>query len=1152
MKFSPRKKIYPLIDLKLELKNITKEKRKLFQKISYQFYAKLLEINNNNYSRIIYYNRMYRKIKELLVFILNIKYYFKNEEMDENFLMIIYKEIFYICLKYMNRENFDFSFTNESDKNNNVKRFSFGILYIILFYIEFNLGLKIYIKEFLLDLYLHRYFPSYCKHALSALNNNYRYDWIMSSFEIHNRLYYNNIIKVKIYFTNDYFEYYNINEHTTVYDLFNDIFNNSQFFKNFKNKKLYWIYLVQNDPLKDELLPDEMKESYEQEINEIKNLKLKNNSIEENINNINDISINKNNSSINNSTFMSNTNFNLNKTNEKKKRKYDEDLIQYLFDNKGFNKGIFTLYPESNDYQRNNSNDFDYEDNIENINNNINQTSKKLNLNNNNKSESSSESSSSDSKTSNKNNNKEENKSNNNKKEEEKEETKKKSKEIINIQKEEIEEEKMRSLDGRYDNKQLKRINLKSNEFVLEFLGNIEDKLHFNFAKNLKLNMLKNKSDEDDDDNSNNDEYNDNDISSSYEESDGPQIEKIYEVPGKILPDDAFKFDIIFNYFHFQICPRFYTINYLNEKIMEQGDRNMENISEEELDNIFELVSKHFMYNKRNNIVKYDLGKKLGILLIANLRLYNKEIIKSSKLIKYKKENLYTYFFPKNILKHSAFKNVMERMENLITLRMNSTINKNNLENEFIKLCMNYKEFYSTIYEDVYIEIINNDIAIINGINENLEPIHFKYVNICINFEGIALLEKDTYKKLLSFDFSDIVKIYLKNENVIKINIYNENKKYPVELKLNFIFNYKEEVSSGSSKNRKKDQKNLNLNEYDAYFLYEDIISLIQFNLLTNTPTKIVKKKEDFNFIYMKKNKYQNFSEVKKMNEIDIKRFKILKNNTDIYSLIKKKEEKEEKKEEEEEEKEMEEIEEKEEEEEKEDKIRSTVKKDVLSVIMRNNPQMAKMKEIREKEKIEEEKKHITKRTNKSIFSSNSIITLNNENEDDFFSDVKVTGLNDNIEKNKKKRRKEREEKIKTKKIDIEQLLNDDAKTEDIMKEIEEEQRKWEEKINSSASSFSITSSMKDNNSNNEYKINIFKFNEMEEKEKKHIIKEKKLENKIENAQRLLKDRDLVSSKTKEKLNKERMERNSSNLTHDSMSTSTYLSFLSKNQRYPF
>ena len=159
---------------------------------------------------------------------------------------------------------------------------------------------------------------------------------------------------------------------------------------------------------------------------------------------------------------------------------------------------------------------------------------------NNNISESSSESSSS--KTS---NNNKENKSNVNKKDEEKEKTKRKSKEIINIQKEEKEEEKRKSLDGRYNNKQIKRINLKSNEFVLEFLGNIEDKLHFNFAKNLKLNMLKNKSDDEDDDNSENDDYNDNDISSSYEESDGPQIEKIYEVPGKILPDDAFKFDIV-------------------------------------------------------------------------------------------------------------------------------------------------------------------------------------------------------------------------------------------------------------------------------------------------------------------------------------------------------------------------------------------------------------------------------------------------------------------------------------------------------------------------------------------------------------------------------------------------------------------------------
>ena len=74
----------------------------------------------------------------------------------------------------------------------------------------------------------------------------------------------------------------------------------------------------------------------------------------------------------------------------------------------------------------------------------------------------------------------------------------------------------------------------------------------------------------------------------------------------------------------------------------------------------------------------------------------------------------------------------------------------------------------------------------------------------------------------------------------------------------------------------------------------------------------------------------------------------------------------------------------------------------------------------------------------------------------------------------------------------------------------------------------------------------------MNDKMKKHIIKEKRLEKKIETAQELLKDRDLVSSSTRERLNKERKEKNDSNMTHDSMSESSYLSYLSKNQRYPF
>ena len=76
------------------------------------------------------------------------------------------------------------------------------------------------------------------------------------------------------------------------------------------------------------------------------------------------------------------------------------------------------------------------------------------------------------------------------------------------------------------------------------------------------------------------------------------------------------------------------------------------------------------------------------------------------------------------------------------------------------------------------------------------------------------------------------------------------------------------------------------------------------------------------------------------------------------------------------------------------------------------------MKEIHEKEK-KEEIPNESEKISKSILSNNSssIKSL----EDDFFSDVKVTGLNDNIEKNKKIKIKEKMEKVKEKEIDKEE-----------------------------------------------------------------------------------------------------------------------------------
>ena len=502
LKFSPKKQIFPLIDLKSELKNVTKEKRKIFQKISYKLYSKLLEINNNNNVKMVYYNRMYRKIKEIIRFILNIKNTYGKDEINENFLLIIYKEIFYICLKYMNRENFNFTiWSYENDKNNNMKRFSFGILYIILFYLDFNLGLKIYIKEFLLDLYIHRYFPSYCKNALNALNNNFRYDWVMSAYEIHNRIFYKSKIEIKIYFTYNYYEKYYIDEHTTVYDLFLEVFNNSKYFKNFKDKKLYWIYLVENDPLKDELLPDSIKDEYEVEINEIYSLKEKlnaNNDISEieksnikikesnkTIEN-NDIINSKNSANGNNSTIMSNTNPNISESKKKENKiKIDEEYLSYLIDNKGFNKGMFTLHPELDNF----INDlYDSENSVGNVMYNNNDKDSSLSGGGSGKSSSSSNGSQSISESNssqtnkNKNKNNDKNKNNKNNKDNNKKQYKDKIRDSVYGSIVDIKQKQKELNYSKCMNRNIKRINLKSNEFVLEFLGNIEEKLHINFA----------------------------------------------------------------------------------------------------------------------------------------------------------------------------------------------------------------------------------------------------------------------------------------------------------------------------------------------------------------------------------------------------------------------------------------------------------------------------------------------------------------------------------------------------------------------------------------------------------------------------------------------------------------------------------------------
>ena len=80
---------------------------------------------------------------------------------------------------------------------------------------------------------------------LDGINNPYRYEWIMSSYEMKQRLF-NETIKIKIFFYEGYYETYEINEHTTILDLFQKIINVSPIMSKIKERDLYWIYLIEN------------------------------------------------------------------------------------------------------------------------------------------------------------------------------------------------------------------------------------------------------------------------------------------------------------------------------------------------------------------------------------------------------------------------------------------------------------------------------------------------------------------------------------------------------------------------------------------------------------------------------------------------------------------------------------------------------------------------------------------------------------------------------------------------------------------------------------------------------------------------------------------------------------------------------------------
>ena len=84
---------------------------------------------------------------------------------------------------------------------------------------------------------------------IRALNNPFRYDWIMSTLEIYRKLD-NSPLTLSVYYpSNDgsFKEDFTVNETTTASDLMSEVLKNSQVLKESKEKDFYWIYFTNND-----------------------------------------------------------------------------------------------------------------------------------------------------------------------------------------------------------------------------------------------------------------------------------------------------------------------------------------------------------------------------------------------------------------------------------------------------------------------------------------------------------------------------------------------------------------------------------------------------------------------------------------------------------------------------------------------------------------------------------------------------------------------------------------------------------------------------------------------------------------------------------------------------------------------------------------
>ena len=226
-----------LLDLSLD-KNITNEQINLFKETTKVFNSKCQEQLSNLDAMT---NQLFITIvQNYIKYFLIIKAKYKNDRKLWEYQNL---ECFYQLYRFANVDNFSYK------KEKNDIDYTFIFLTIMCFYFEFSVPMIKRVKSFAYYLFSNLNHRKNCKTIVRALNNPFRYDWIMSTVEIYRKID-NSPLTIKVLYPSSdgsFKEDFIINETSTASDLMKNILENSILFRNSKEKDFYWIYFSKND-----------------------------------------------------------------------------------------------------------------------------------------------------------------------------------------------------------------------------------------------------------------------------------------------------------------------------------------------------------------------------------------------------------------------------------------------------------------------------------------------------------------------------------------------------------------------------------------------------------------------------------------------------------------------------------------------------------------------------------------------------------------------------------------------------------------------------------------------------------------------------------------------------------------------------------------